>query len=407
MKSDLDRLMIERELDAIVVSGKMNGNPALYYAANGARLINGWVIKRRGKERVLMSSAIDREEAAASGLAVVTLDQYDWEGITRRAPDRLAATVELYRRLFADLGVSGRVGFYGMADQGRTWALLTALNEQLNGVEVCGEGGNTLIDLARATKDADEAARIRDVGRRTANIMGQTVEYLRSHGVKDRVLIEADGTPLTIGRVHKEIGHFLAEQGLDVPEGVIFAIGHDAGVPHNKGNFADVMALGQTIIFDFGTREIGGGYYFDMTRTFCLGYAPPEIEKVYRDVYDCVQMLAGAYQVGTETQSCMQKACDLFDGRGYRTLATDTTARVGFIHGLGHGIGLAVHEEPFFSLAPSERALIEPGHIFTCEPGLYDPDRGWGVRIEDVIWIDPDGVRQNLTDFPKELVIPV
>jgi Xaa-Pro aminopeptidase len=407
MKSDLDRLMAERALDAIVVSGKMNGNPALYYAANGARLINGWVIKKWGEERVLMSSAIDREEAAASGLRVVTLDQYDWEGITRQAPNRLAADVELYRRLFADLGVSGRVGFYGMADQSRTWALLSALDEQLDGLEVCGEGDNTLIDVARATKDTDEAARIREVGRRTAAIMGQTVEYLRSHGVKNGALIEADGTPLTIGRVHKEIGRLLTEQGLDVPEGVIFAIGRDAGVPHNKGNPADVVALGQTIIFDFGTREVGGGYYFDMTRTFCLGYAPPEIEKVYRDVYDCVQVLTGAYRAGTETQSYMQKACELFESRGYPTLATDTTARVGFVHGLGHGIGLAVHEEPFFSLAPSSRAVLEPGHIFTCEPGLYNPDRGWGLRIEDVIWIDLDGVAQNLTDFPKELVIPV
>lgn len=111
--------MAERGLDAIVVSGKMNGNPALYYAANGARLISGWVVKKRGEERVLMSSAIDREEAAASGLRVVTLDQYDYETVVRQAPDRLAAEVELYRRLFADLGVSGKVGFYGMGDQGR------------------------------------------------------------------------------------------------------------------------------------------------------------------------------------------------------------------------------------------------------------------------------------------------
>jgi len=111
--------------------------------------------------------------------------------------------------------------------------------------------------------------------------------------------------------------------------------------------------------------------------------------------------------VGTETRSYMQKACEWFESRGYPTVATDTSARVGFVHGLGHGIGLAVHEEPFFSLAPSDLAVLEPGHIFTCEPGLYNPDRGWGVRIEDVMWIDADGVTHNLTDFPKELVIPM
>jgi Xaa-Pro aminopeptidase len=70
-------------------------------------------------------------------------------------------------------------------------------------------------------------------------------------------------------------------------------------------------------------------------------------------------------------------------------------------------VGLAVHEQPFFSFAPSENSVLQPGHIFTCEPGLYYPDRGFGVRIEDVIWINSDGAALDLTDFPKELVIPL
>jgi Xaa-Pro aminopeptidase len=51
--------------------------------------------------------------------------------------------------------------------------------------------------------------------------------------------------------------------------------------------------------------------------------------------------------------------------------------------------------------------VIQPGHIFTCEPGVYYPDRGFGVRIEDVIWVDLEGKVQNLTDFPKELVVKI
>jgi len=407
MKQDLDRLMEARGLDAIVVTGKMHGNPPLFYVANGARIIRGHVIKKRGQEPVLLSSSIDREEAATSGLAVVTMDRYDYEGILRQETERLAATVELYRRVFADLRVNGKVGFYGMADQSSAWMLLNALNEQLEGIEVRCEVEPTLIDVARATKDAAEAGRIREVGRRTAAIVGQTVEFLKSHRVKDQVLEQADGTPLTIGRVHREIRRFLGEQGLDVPEGVIFAIGRDAGVPHNKGNPQDVVMLGKTIIFDFGTREAGGGYYFDMTRTFCLGYAPPEVEQAYQDVYDCIQMLIGAYEAGAETRRYMQMACDFFENRGHPTIASDTQTASGFVHGLGHGIGLAVHEEPGFSLAPASNTVLEPGHVFTCEPGLYYPERGFGVRIEDVIWIDPSGAVQDLTDFPKEVVIPV
>ena len=405
MKQDLERLMEERGLNALVVAGKMNGNPPLYYMANGAKVISGHVIKKRGEAPVILSSSIDREVAAASGLAVVTMNKYDYESILREKTDRLAATVELYRRVFADLGVKGKVGFYGMADQGSAWRLLNAIGDQLEGVEIHGDYDPTLIDMARATKDAAETERIREVGRRTAAIMGQTVEFLKSHQVKDKVLMQADGTPLTIGQVHKEINRFLAKQGLDVPEGVIFAIGRDAGVPHNKGNPKDVVRLGKSIIFDFGTREAGGGYYFDMTRTFCLGYAPPEVEKAYRDVYDCVEMLTRSYKAGNETRYYMQMACEFFESRGHPTIASNTTTESGFVHGLGHGIGLAVHEEPFFSLTPSNISVIQRGHIFTCEPGLYYPDRGFGVRIEDVIGIDSDGAALDLTDFPKELVI--
>lgn len=405
MKQDLDHLMAERGLDALVVAGRMNGNPALYYMANGAQVIRGHVIKKRGAEPVLLCPPIDREVAAASGLAVVTTNQYNYEGILRQKADRLAALVELYRQAFADLGVSGKVGFYGMMDQGSAWRLLNALDEQLEGIEIYGDFEPTLIDIARATKDAAEVERIRQVGRRAAAIMEQTIAFLKSHRVKDEALVQADGRPLTVGRVHQEIHRFLAEQELEAPEGVIFAIGRDAGVPHNKGNPQDVVRLGQTIIFDFAPRQAGGGYYFDITRTFCLSYAPPEVEKTYRDVYECVEMLIGAYRVGAETRSYMQMACEFFESRGHPTIASDTTTESGFVHGLGHGIGLAVHEEPFFSLAPANTSGLQPGHIFTCEPGLYYPERGFGVRIEDVIWLDPDGTVQNLSDFPKELVI--
>src|SRR5215210_6795706 len=112
MKQDLDRLMEERRLNALVVAGKMNGNPALYYMANGAKVISGHVIKKRAEEPMFLCSSIDREEAAASGLSIVTMNKYDFEGILREKSDRLAAVVELYRRIFADLGVNGKVGFY-------------------------------------------------------------------------------------------------------------------------------------------------------------------------------------------------------------------------------------------------------------------------------------------------------
>jgi Xaa-Pro aminopeptidase len=406
MKQDLDRLMKERNLDAMIVMGRMNGNPPLLYMTNGAKIIRARVIKKHGEPPILICAPIDREEAALSGLKVITTNHFDYEGILRKTSDLLSAEVELLRKVFEALNIKGRVGFYGYLDQGMAYKLISTIQDRL-GVEVFGESEPNMIDIARATKDSDEVKKIIDVGKRSSAVMGNTLEFLKSHSIRNNYLIDKDDRPLTIGRVHRQIHHFLAECQLDVPEGVIFSIGRDAGVPHNKGNPNDVVELGKSIIFDFGTREAGGGYYFDMTRTFCLEYAPKEVEKAYQDVYDCINLLSGAYKAGAETRNYMQMACNFLESRGHPTLGRDTKNENGFATGLGHGIGLAVHEQPFFSLSAVDNTVIQPGHVFTCEPGVYYPERGFGVRLEDVIWIGQDGKGINLCDFPKELVVKI
>lgn len=407
MKSDLNRLMEQRQLDAFVVAGPVHDNPAMYYMTNGANLTRGYVIQKLGKEPVLLCSPMERDEAAASGLTVVSLNKYDFMSILREEGDQLSATVELYRRILADLGISGRVGFYGRADQGRAWILLNELNAQLENVAVFGEFETTLADEARATKDRGEAERIQEVGRRTCRIVERTIDFLRSYEPGDRVLLQADGTPLTIGRVHEEINRFIAEEHLEDPEGFIFSIGRDAGVPHSKGRAEDLIALGKTIVFDIFPREAGGGYFFDMTRTFCLGYAPPQIEDAYRDVQASTEMLISAYEVGHEARRYQQMTCEFFEERGHPTIGSNSKTEEGYVHSVGHGLGLAVHEEPRFSDTSTNTDVLQPGHVFTCEPGLYYPERGFGMRIEDVIWIDDAGSVHNLTDFPKELVIEI
>lgn len=405
MKQDLDRLMQDRGLDALVVAGHALGNPAFRYMVNGAQVGGGWIIHKRGEPAVFVCSPIEREEAAASGLTVVPTSHYHYVELAREKASRLEVAIELYRRIFADLGVSGRVGFYGLVDQGSAWLLLNALDEQLDGIEVHGDYGQSPIDLARATKDAAEAERIREVGRRTSAVLGETVEFLKSHAVQDGVLVQAGGSPLTVGHVHRQINRFLSEQRLEAPEGFIFATGRDAGVPHNIGDPQALLKQGETIIFDCFPCEAGGGYYFDITRTFCLGYAPPEVEATYQDLLDCHQMLLGAFRMGTAARHYQQLACEFFERRGHPTVLGDPQTVEGYVHSLGHGLGLAVHEEPYFDDRPANTSVLQPGHVFTCEPGLYYPDRGFGMRIEDTLWIDPQGAIHNLSAFPQELVI--
>lgn len=409
MQRDLDALMEVRNLDAFVVSGKVLGNPPLIYMLNGANLTNALIVKKRGAAPQLIVSPIEREEAAAAGVATILNSRYRYSDLLKQhAGDVLAASVAYQIAVFDDLGVNGRVGFYGLHDQGNAYVFLKALDAATPDIEIVGEMSPTLIEAARATKDATEVARIREVGRRTAVVVRQTVDFLQTHSTgDDETLHRSDGSLLTVGDVHAQINRLITMQGLEDPEGFIFAAGRDAGVPHNRGAADAPVRLGETIVFDIFPREVGGGYFFDMTRTFCLGYAPEAAIRLHQDVLDAANHLRAAMQAGHKTRRYQQMACAFFEGRGHPTIGSDVTTLEGYVHGLGHGVGLDIHETPFFADHPANNAKLLPGHVVTLEPGLYYPDQGMGCRIEDTLWVDEEGEIQNLTDFPYDLVVPM
>jgi Xaa-Pro aminopeptidase len=98
---------------------------------------------------------------------------------------------------------------------------------------------------------------------------------------------------------------------------------------------------------------------------------------------------------------------DFYEEKGYPTLRKDPRTNSGYVHSLGHGVGLDLHESPRLSDFSKSDEPLQPGYVFTVEPGLYFPDEGMGVRIEDVVAVRSDGTIENLTDVPKDLVIPL
>jgi Xaa-Pro aminopeptidase len=409
MKQDIDKLMADRNLDAILIQGKVLGNPPLLYMLKGVHMTSALVIQKRGEEPVLIVGPMERDTAASVGYPVKLTTRYEYSALLRtHGGDALKAGIAYYGRILEDLGVSGRVGCYGYLDQGYAYALLSALNAALPDIELVGEVENDLIREARGTKDAQEAARIREVGRRTVGVVEQTLLFLQSHRVgSDEVLLKTDGTPLTVGDTHRRITKLIAEQGLEDPEGFIFASGREAGIPHSRGNPAAALRLGQSIVFDIFPREAGGGYFFDLTRTFCLGYAPEPVARLHRDVLDCLGMLQREMRVGEEVRAYQKLTCGFLRDRGHLTIEDDPTTQQGYVHSIGHGVGLDIHELPSFRDDPGNAVRVAPGHVFAMEPGLYYPDEGMGCRLEDMLWIAADGEVHNLTQMPYDLVVPV
>lgn len=410
MRDELDALMQARELDAIVVSGRVRGNSPLYYLTNGAALTKAHYIKRCSEEPVLIAAAMEREEAQQAGLPVIVSTRYGYrELLQEHEGDTLATEVAYMQRILEDRGIRGHVGFYGQRDQGEAYVFLRALNEALPHVNVVGElSGSDLIMEARATKSPAEVERIREVGQRTTAIVSETVNFLKHHQVGDDELLRRDdGSVLTVGDVHAFISRQIALQGLSDPEGFIFATGRDAGIPHSKGTRTKPMRLGESIVFDIFPCEAGGGYFFDMTRTFCLGYAPQAVQHIHAETQACIEMILDALAAGEETRRYQRKACDFYAARDHPTIADDPSTVQGYVHGLGHGVGLDIHERPSFRDSPENTTTLHPGHLFTIEPGLYYPDEGMGCRLEDVVWLDNQGQPHNLTNYPYDLVVPM
>lgn len=409
MKADLDHLMQEKQLDALLITGSAQHNPAMYYFTGARHVSSGDLIKKRGEAPVLFCNPMERDEAALTGLPTRSLSDYHLQDLIKECNgNHVQANAIRYQKMLMDMGItSGKIAIYGKVEVGPSFAVFSTLQKLMPDLELVGEVTNQVLLQARATKGADEIERIRQMGKITTSVVGKVVEYLTSQHAREDVLTKSDGSPLTIGEVKAKIDLWVAELGAENPEGTIFSMGRDAGVPHSAGNPTEPLRLGKTIIFDFYPCEQGGGYFYDFTRTWCLGYAPEDVQLLYENVHSVYQHIINELRVGTPTSDYQKRACDLFEAQGHPTIQRNPQTQEGYVHSLGHGVGLNIHERPWFNTLSSVTEALNPYQVFTVEPGLYYPERGMGVRIEDTVWVRPDGNIEVLAPFPYELVLPI
>lgn len=409
MKSDLDMQMEARDVDVLLVTGPAFHNPPMYYLTGGAHLTHAELIKVRGQPPVLFYNPMERDEAARTGLVTRNLAEYQTDDLSKLSngnPNK--AQVLRYQRMLSDMGVrTGRLAIYGRIDASRSYTWFTMLQKLMPELTIVGEIDDSPIFSAMTTKDSGEVERIRAMGKITTQVVGRAADFLSSQRVRAGMLVHQDGSPVCIGDVKRLINLWLAEAGAENPEETIFAIGRDAGVPHSSGTPADPLRLGETIVFDIFPCEAGGGYFYDFTRTWCLGYASDAAQALYEDVLAVYQQIMDELEVGAQCQAYQSRTCELFEARGHATLRSDPKIQEGYVHGLGHGIGLNIHERPWFGRNASENDRLDPGVVFTVEPGLYYPSRGLGVRLENTVWVRPDGKMEVLAEFPMDLVLPV
>lgn len=409
MKADLDRLMAERSIDVLMIRGTEGEDPDRHYLTNGVHA-SAMVIKKRGQDPFLIVNGMEIEEAQKSGYTVHNYtDIFSYAEIFQTVGNDLNAVQrEVTRRIFEHFDIKGRVAFYGTASVMGTFKYLNRVREDFaDTVDLVEDDEPTIFSIARRTKDDQELAELRESGRRASLAMSQTREWLSTMRAQDGYVVNASGERITIGDVKRYVRLRLMELEMEDTEGMIFAQGRDAGFPHSRGETDQALKVGEAIVFDLFPRPIGGGYYHDMTRTWAIGNASDELKEAHRLVMHAFTQSLEALTLGQPTRDLQNLVCDIFEKHGHPTPKSSPGTQVGYVHSLGHGLGLDVHEAPGVGNYTPEHIVFEAGDVITIEPGLYYPEKGWGIRIEDTVYISESGELDNLTDCSYELVIPL
>src|SRR4051812_9685974 len=332
MKSELDRLMEERNLQAFLVMGNSGGNPVMNYLTGGAHLENALILKRRGGPLTLIHGSMERDTAAATGLALVDRDQVynQYKFLQKHDGDQMAATVDYLGSVIRDNQLLGRLGIYGMFDAGAAMTLLARLQDEIEDVELVGEYGPSLFSLARETKDAWEIGQLHEAGRLTSIVVGEVQEFIQGHRTRNETVIKADGEPLTIGDVKGFIRTRCMLHGLTENHDTIFSQGRDAGVPHNRGDETMPLRLGESIIYDFFPL-VESGYCHDMTRTWSLGYATDEVQKAWDECKEIFDKSMAAIKLGVPYRDLQIMTCEYFESKGHPTPLNTPGTHVGYV----------------------------------------------------------------------------
>ena len=238
-------------------------------------------------------------------------------------------------------------------------------------------GASAMLTQLRIFKDESEINAIR----RAQKITDDAFTYILSYITPDRTELD----------VALELEFFMRARGSEGTAFETIAVsGTNSSRPH--GVPRPVKLERGFLTMDFGARV--DGYCADMTRTIVLGKADEDIKRLYHTVLRAQATALEGLTAGMKCKDADKLARDVIDGAGYKGC---------FGHSLGHGVGLFVHEKPNFSPASPEDMILLPGHVVTVEPGIYVEGK-YGCRIEDMIYVHPDGKVEDLTHSPKELI---
>jgi Xaa-Pro aminopeptidase len=342
-----DALLVVNESNVTYLSGYTNHDSFLFITGNA-----------HGAANIFITDFRYTEQAAA--------ECPDYESVLHRGTAPLLPV--RISELCAKYGIKNLAFEYNHIGYARH----QEIQQALTGVEMVASKG--LVEELRYIKDEAEGQRLRLACEATDRVFAAVCKFIRP-GVTER-------------QVEWEVIRNIREQGCDLSFNPIVVSGIRGSLPHGVAN-DKVVEKGEFITLDFGC--LYEGYHADMTRTVFVGEPTAEQRQMYDTVLKAILAAEAFIKDGVTGAATDKVARDLIYQAGYE-------GRFG--HGLGHGVGLDVHENPF--MGEVHDFTLQAGNYLTVEPGIYIPGVG-GVRIEDVVAVTKDGC-DILYSSTKELI---
>jgi Xaa-Pro aminopeptidase len=346
-------------------------DPVLYLERNGSRHV--------------VSSALELPRLRElDGIEVHPLEEFGFDELVQQGLDRDRILLQVASRAIRELGVE-------RASVPAAFPLELADHLRASGIEVAP--ASDLFKQRRRAKNEHELAGVRRAQKAAEAGMEAARTLLRA--ARD------DGRTITSENVKREIDEKFIAHGCAADEFIV-SHGPQSAIGHHMGE--GVIGRDEPIVIDLWPRDRESGCFADMTRTFVIGEPSEELRKWHGLVKEALDRALAETRAGVSGRALFDGTCEIFERAGYPTQRTKEPGKPledGFFHGLGHGVGLEVHEEPGLSLTSREDLIA--GDVITLEPGLYRSGFG-GCRLEDLVLVTADG-NENLTEFPYDLEV--
>ncbi len=380
--------MVKKNCDApVLMVGESVTNANLYYATHFLAPDSFAYLCANGDEYLIVSSMEHGRARKESRVPnVLSLEDYGFTQRLQSAKSPDAALAETLAAFLGDLKVRG-------VSVPETFPL--GLADRLRERKIAVAAAELPLEDRRMIKTPEEIALVRAAQRVNEKAQARVIGMIRSARVRGGVLHHGD-EPLTSERLQHEFDLVFARNGYDTTDTIV-AAGPGAADPHFTG--AGPIGADQLVVIDSFPHGKKSRYWADMTRTVLKGRPTKEMKEMYKLVLEAQDKALKAIKPNVPCKLIDDVVCDVFEKHGFGT--TRTKAKTGYIHSVGHGVGLDIHERP--RLSQTSQATLQPGMVVTVEPGLYRPETG-AVRLEDLVIVTDKGY-EDLTRFPRELIV--